>query len=158
MLPSSTDREPPKKIVPPVPAKLPARSIGDVAHAFPGAYFSRWSEPSSDAIKYFSSVYAEKVNFYGTDLPLAVVIEQKRNFAQRWPIRVYSVRPKSLLVDCQESNCKLTGVVDWDARTTSGTERTAGAATFSFGVHVSGETVKINAEFGAVIQRLSPAP
>ncbi len=152
VLPSSSPSDAPKKIAPLITVKPFMRSIHEVAAGFPAAYFARWSEPSAAAIKFFSGIYGDQVNFFGTNLPLAVVIEKKRTFAERWPIRVYSVHPDSVRTICETITCQLTGVVDWDARSLSGDQRSAGSATFSLEVKIQGNSVKIVSETGAVIE------
>ncbi len=134
------------------------RAVSEVAGSFPGTYFAHWSERGVDTISYFATLYANKVSFYGADVTADLVLAQKRKFAKRYPVRVYSVRPKSVSVQCEGVSCILTGVVNWDVRSSDGSEWSHGAANFSLGVRVAGEAVTIVSESGSVIERDANLP
>jgi hypothetical protein len=138
--------DPPKAAVTLTPAR-------DRAAVFAGDYFTHWSESNPDALGYFTSVYAGQVDFYGTPLGRSVVLEQKRKFAERWPERIYAVRPSTVQAECGPASCNVTGVVDWDARNVERRARTSGSASFRLQVAQSGSRTLIMSESGQVISR-----
>jgi hypothetical protein len=129
--------------------------IAQTATTFAADYFSHWSETNDNALKYFESVYAERVEFYGKLTSRSVLIEQKRKFAERWPERVYTVRPSSVTTRCNATTatCVLEGIVDWDARRGEGDARSLGAANFTLKVTVQHGAATIESESGSVISR-----
>jgi len=98
----------------PVPADIGAR-----ASAFLGDYHDSWSRPNAEALANMESAYGDRVQFYAKAVPKFEVMTEKRKFAERWPVRAYSVRAGSEKVSCT-STCSVDGVVDWFARSMSG--------------------------------------
>lgn len=137
---------------PPTPVDTP---IARTAALFAAEYFSHWSETNTDALAYFASVYAERVEFYGKPISRSLVLDQKRKFAERWPERVYTVRPSTITARCNDATatCVLQGIVDWDARNAERGARSAGAANFVLRVSVQHNVTTIESESGSVITR-----
>jgi hypothetical protein len=118
-------------------------------------YWARWSQSNQEALAYFTKTYASEVNFYGKPLSRGKVIDEKRRFSERWPQRVYTVRPASISVDCDRdsSTCTVGGVVDWDCRSGVRAARSIGSASFTFQLALSTHGPAITAESGSVIHR-----
>jgi hypothetical protein len=137
------------------PEPAPHVAVSQTATAFAADYFSHWSDTNANALKYFATVYAERVEFYGKVTSRSVLVEQKRKFAERWPERVYTVRPSSIATSCNDATatCTLEGTVDWDARSADGSTRSAGVANFTLKVTVQHDAVTIESESGEVISR-----
>lgn len=139
--------------VPVAPTRPALVDPGPAAAMFASTYFAHWSETNTDALGYFQSVYAAHVAFYGTSLDRAVVVAQKRKFAERWPERIYAVRGDSVRSECQAGACAVSGIVDWDARSSERSARTAGSANFRLDLAMGGRQPSILAETGSVISR-----
>lgn len=120
------------------PPAVPSTTIREVspptteqkALAFVTAYHDAWSRENADAFAFMEKAYEETVEFYGKTTPKAAVIEEKRKFATRWPVRAYSVKPGSAQVVCSNT-CKVDGVVDWYAKRDVGDRVSSGTAEFS---------------------------
>jgi hypothetical protein len=130
--------------------------LGDTAKGFANAYFSHWSESNADALKYFSRVYAEHVNFYDRPILRSTLLTEKRKFAERWPERVYTARPETIKTDCnvKTGTCTVTGQVEWDCRRPEDAARSAGVANFTLQISISplGD-VRVNGEWSSVVSR-----
>lgn len=140
------------------PPSKPARDMRAAAVSFAGTYFAHWSESNADALGYFRSVYASRVDFYGQAIPLAVVLDQKARFAERWPERLYAVRADTVHAECAAGACDVTGVVDWDARNADRDQRSAGSAEFRLQIGFHADKPSITAESGTVLSRDGDKP
>jgi len=59
--------------------------------------------------------YARSLNYFGKPTDKAAVVADKQRYFERWPTRVFTIRPDSLEVTCpQENTCIVTGLVDWN--------------------------------------------
>lgn len=141
--------------VPPAPSPQRAATLEGQARSFAEDYFAHWSETNAQALDYFGSVYATRVTFYGAPVNRALLLTEKRAYAQRWPVRVYNARPDSLRIFCNQSNrtCAVSGIVDWDCRSPDRNARSVGSANFSLTVAFSENSEQILAESGSVISR-----
>jgi hypothetical protein len=167
ILPSLQSRSAPRQPAPEdQPRRVPRASpstpppLDQIATTFAEDYFAHWSETNTNALIYFGSVYAERVEFYGKLISRSVLIDQKRKFAERWPERVYTVRPSSVTTHCNDATatCTLEGIVDWDARNGEGGPRSAGSANFDLRVTIRHGTTTIYGEAGSVINRTITGP
>ncbi|GGA59732.1 hypothetical protein GCM10011385_11890 [Nitratireductor aestuarii] len=131
-------------------------SPSDLAAAFARVYHDAWSMPNEDALEFMSSVYARNVNFYGKPITLDSLMDEKQKFAQRWPIRDYSLREGSLLTDCQGALCIVSATVDWFAYSPSRKKRSSGVAIFSFSLDT--KNLRILKETGQVLKGQSAKP
>jgi hypothetical protein len=127
------------------------------ATAFAIAYHDAWSLPNDAALSFMRAAYSVPLTFYGKKVSPAEVFAEKRQFAERWPIRGYSVRPGSLDVSCASDLCTITAIVDWFAYSPHRSKKSSGVATSTFSVNV--ENYSIRSETSAVIKgaRADPA-
>jgi hypothetical protein len=144
----------PALVAPLAPEQRPT-GLEEGARAFALAYFDHWSEANRTAIDFFSGAYAVVVKMYGQDATRVDVLARKRDFAMKWPVRVYSAHAETLHVFCNPETqiCVVTGVVDWDCRRPDQNARTAGTANFSLTISVVKGRREILAESGSVINR-----
>ena len=148
-------------VISPTPRIIPQRStpieqpISQTVALFATDYFSHWSDTNVNALSYFRSVYAKSVEFYGKPISRDILLEQKWKFAGRWPERIYTVRPATIIVNCDNAaeTCLLEGIVDWDARNPELSLRSVGSASFSLKVSVQHDRLTILSESGSVISR-----
>jgi hypothetical protein len=64
-------------------------------------YLARWSDLNPVTWKQVREFYAPTVRFHGRFVHLHSLLEEKRRFAQRWPIRDYSPVLKTMSVGCR---------------------------------------------------------
>jgi hypothetical protein len=93
-------------------------------------------------------MYAPTVNFYDKTTPRQNVMDDKRKFADRWPMRAYAARPETTDVNCHGTVCDIAVTIDWYARNPQRGATSVGVATFNLTV-VSGE--QIVSESGKVL-------
>lgn len=119
-------------VVPATPQTTQAHlpTTEEKASAFVTAYYDAWSGGNSEALAFMARAYANTVEFYGKTTPKAALIDEKRNFATRWPVRAYSVQAGSTKVTCAET-CKVDGIVDWYTKRDVGNRTSSGSAEFS---------------------------
>lgn len=120
------------------------------ALAFALAYHDAWSSPNVEALQFMSAVYRRPMDFYGKFTPADKVLDDKRKFAERWPVRGYILRPDSLSVDCNGYDCSVSGTVDWFAYSPTRNKKSSGVATLRFGVDTA--NLEIKSESSAVIK------
>ena len=125
------------------------------AHAFVQEYFAHWSEDNGEALAYFGASYAQEVSFYGKPVDRVTLLHGKRDYAERWPVRVYTVRPDGLRVFCNDATqtCTISGIVDWDCRSAARRAHSVGSANFSLTAVMAGKRGEVLAETGSVISR-----
>ena len=133
----------------------PALSQEDGARRFVAEYFAHWSESGPEALRYFEASYSPRVAFYGQSVAREALMTGKRSYVQRWPVRVYTARPQTVRVFCNEATrtCTVTGTVDWDCRNPGRGTESRGAARFLLTVEDASGEGTILAENGAVLSR-----
>jgi len=110
------------------------------AAAFVSAQIAAWFPANARNFTALTRAYAEEVYYDGGLKPRATVIRDKRRFFERWPERVYGVQSGSMKTECVSGVCRVSGVLEWQARGTSraaagaGTTVTAGATQFEYGL------------------------
>lgn len=117
-------------------------------------YFAEWSAPDNSGLAKLAQFYGSTINYYGSIVPQARVLQEKYKFANRWPSRRYVVRLPTLTVACTtQSNCVVDGLLDWDAQSDPRNAHSSGVAKF----HFEFSDGLISAESGQVVSR-STAP
>ena len=145
----------PEMTAPEPPETAPALSQEDQARRFVAEYFAHWSEAGPEALRYFEASYSPQVAFYGQTVGRDSLMAGKRSYVQRWPVRVYTARPETVRVFCNEATraCTVTGTVDWDCRNPGRGTESKGAARFLLTVKDMDGGETILAENGAVLSR-----
>ncbi|MBB4478705.1 hypothetical protein [Rhizobium etli] len=164
-MPSPQESAPPPAAAPEVsatPADIPSadpNASEEVAASPPGdltidaidfanRYNDEWSKDSASALDFMKSVYADQVSFFGTSVDRGVILKDKAAFAQRWPERVYSVKPGSVTASCA-GKCEMSGTVEWFARNKNTGKTSSGMAEFSFVWNTA--SLQIESETGKVL-------
>lgn len=115
---------------------------------FVNRYNDEWSKDSASALAFMSGVYADEVSFFGTSVDKDVILKDKATFAQRWPERVYSVKPGSVTASCA-GKCEMSGIVEWFARNKNTGKTSSGMAEFSYVWNTA--SLQIESETGKVL-------
>jgi hypothetical protein len=92
------------------------------------SYYAFWSKSGID-LDGLDQYYGDTVVFYGSSVPSSKVMDEKRKFSARWPIRNYTVRASTLFAQCSDT-CSVTGVVEWDVSSVERGAHSVGAANF----------------------------
>lgn len=92
------------------------------------------SGPTEKFLSLLNGIYADQVLYFGKSTQRADVASQLIKFVARWPIRSYVARPESLNVQCnaQTSECHVSGLVDFDAKSPQRKQWSHGVATFDY--------------------------
>ncbi|WP_105009431.1 hypothetical protein [Rhizobium leguminosarum] len=106
------------------------RTSRDNALEFIRRYHEAWSRDNSTALAFMHKAYEDQVTFYGKVVDRDAVMKDKATFAQRWPERIYSVKPGSEAAVCAEK-CDVSGVVEWFARSRERGKTSSGMAEFA---------------------------
>jgi hypothetical protein len=106
------------------------------------AYYDYWSQGGAN-VEDLGRYYADSVSFYGAMVLRDKVMDEKRKFSVRWPIRHYTVNPGSLFVQCEGNACSVSGVVAWDCTSQERGAHSVGTANFALRI-VNGVIVSEN--------------
>jgi hypothetical protein len=104
----------PVRTAPPLPE--PSRSPEPAAFNIAGRYHASCSRPNAVAVPAMGASYADSVMFYGSAMLRQAVVAEKRAFAERWPLRAYTMRPDATAVSCTALTCSVSGIINWYAR------------------------------------------
>lgn len=85
--------------------RTPSPSAGASEHAraaeeFTVAYLDYWSGANSAALDTTPDFYAPQVLFYGREVSARALVDEKRRFFRRWPVRDYRVLPDTMRTTC----------------------------------------------------------
>jgi hypothetical protein len=124
------------------------------------SYLHTWSTNTSAALAEVPRIYAPRVNFYGRILNHGSLVREKAQFARRWPVRRYSLRPNTVRVHCDEQarQCLLRAVIDWRAESPARRAKSGGSATFLQGFELTASRPLVIREGGAVLQQRRTPP
>jgi hypothetical protein len=125
-------------------------------------YLRSWSGPNDQALTWLDRAYEERIDYYGKLTSKPKVMEEKKRFAERWPVRAYVARTHSTTVGCDldSGQCTITGIIDWDCRSEVRGARSTGSANLTLKIQLTGgrETApvtRIIGENGSVISRVT---
>jgi hypothetical protein len=134
------------------PADSPTDSPAErQAKGLVASYYADWSRSGTD-VEGLAQYYGDAAVFYGTNEPRDKIMDEKRKFSARWPIRRYTVKPSTVFVQCSDT-CAVTGVVEWDAASIERGAHSVGTANFvlKLALNNSGTGGIILSENGAVL-------
>lgn len=137
--------------------EIASRTMEQAATEFAARLHVVFSDQNPITMRFLSRAYADNVVFYGGPQTSARILALKQRFLERWPQRLYTVRQESIRVSCDQvqRTCSVSGILDWDARSSARNARSTGAANFSFvlAMQRAGVDPIIIAENGSVISR-----
>jgi Caspase domain len=140
---------------PPAPAKtLPiASSLEQRALEFAARDMDQSSGDPAAFLAYASQVFDDQVEFYGKRTSRADVLKEKERYVARLPVRSYRLLPEATRASCNEdqARCLVSGVVVFSVSDPAKGRRSAGTATFEYGVSFAAGTVKVFSENGKTL-------
>jgi hypothetical protein len=141
---------------PPVPIAAPPTAPSGTpaeqqAKSLVLAYYADWSRPGTET-EGLAQYYGDTASFYGAPAPREKIMDAKRKFSARWPIRHYTIQPNTLFAQCTDT-CSVTGVVQWDVSSTERNTHSVGTANFVLKIALNGSPAGgiILSENGAVL-------
>jgi len=133
---------------PPTVAQLPHGSpLEQKVMGLIVSYYALWSRGGMD-VEALAQYYKDSVAFYGAVTPLAKIMDDKRKFSVRWPVRKYTVMTNTLFAKCSDV-CSITGVVEWEVASVERNAQSTGTANFV--VKFDPASGRIIAEDGSVL-------
>jgi curved DNA-binding protein CbpA len=128
------------------------------AASFISARISNWSSANVAELASLVSAYADQVFYYGSLKSRELVLQDKRRFLERWPERRYELRPNSITAQCKADVCRVSGLLDWRARSVARGASASGIAQFEYEVVLSDDAFRILSESSSVLrpQRTGP--
>jgi hypothetical protein len=74
-----------------------------VAEDFATEYLRYWSAPNAATLDAMQAFYAPEVLYHGRRMTMRGLLDEKRRFIQRWPVRNYATRPETMRTSCDRS-------------------------------------------------------
>lgn len=123
------------------------------------SYLETWSTPQAASPAYVARVYAPRIRFYGRDLDRTGLVDEKRRFVRRWPMRRYALRPGTVRVTCDERSriCRVASVLDWRAESPARRAVSRGSSSFEQRVDLSADRPAVVYESGRVLTGPRPS-
>jgi hypothetical protein len=95
------------------------------------AYFASWSGSDAASASSVRKYYARSIDYYGSTTDIDSLMATNMKFAQRWPVRNYTVR-EPLNVRCRDAHtCLVQGSSDWEASNPTAGTHASGVERFS---------------------------
>lgn len=117
------------------------------------AFFDATSGTRSVALAYLDRVYPAWVDYYGRRTARVDVLEEKRTFIDRWPVRRYVLREGAGVACRSNGECVVEGLVDWSNRSVPRKATSTGVARFTLLFRPQGQTLMLAGETSAVLSR-----
>jgi len=100
---------------------------------------------------YMDKVFPDEILYFNQAVNHPELMQRKRRFAERWPLRSFAVRSDDISVSCDQQHlCTVWGLVDWLCRSPDRRATASGTSVFTFRIQ-DGQTVLD--EDGFVISR-----
>jgi hypothetical protein len=88
----------------------PSASSNEAALQFFQEMQRTWS--TNEGMLLLANNYGDSVIYYGSQRSKADVLNEKQQFAIRWPVRIYAIRPGTAHASCFDT-CAVFAVIDW---------------------------------------------
>lgn len=129
------------------------RAMQKASFDLTASYLRTWSMPQAATAPYVERVYADRVSFYGRTLDRNGLLDEKKRFVRRWPVRRYAVRPGTVRVFCDGAarSCRLLSVLDWQAASPARRAAARGSSSFEQRIDFSAARPAVVHESGRVL-------
>ena len=87
---------------------------------------------ATTALRVADKLYADYVDFFGKRLSHYEVLQDKRKYFVRWPVRSSYVNENSIRVQCENNLCAVTGEYDWFVSSPQRKKKASGTASFYY--------------------------
>lgn len=130
-----------------------SESLESRAVRFMVEFNALWSRENDVAVMRLVGLFSQTVAFYGKTVSRADILSEKRNFAERWPLRQYAVVPGTVFASCAADLCTVSANVEWDARSPARGAVSRGLAFHQLTLRLRGGTFVVIGEDGRVLKR-----
>ena len=146
---------PPPSLPPPsVPKAAPAGpSLDQLAIDFVNEDMKRSEGSAAEYLVHARRTTADQIDYYGQPTSRADVLRDKEKYVARWPVRSYRVRADTIRTSCETaaSECRVSGLVDFNLANPANGKKTQGVSTFEFGIRFGPDGGKLIYEQGKVL-------
>lgn len=144
---ASAEKEPPatSNYAPPAPTVTSHRDLQNSATELVRLILQSNDDPQI-ALQMADRIYADFVDFFGKPMSRREVLDDKRRYFQRWPIRSAQVNERTVEALCENGKCVVMGEYDWYVSSPQRNKRANGTAKFYYVLDM--EQGKIVAEGG----------
>jgi hypothetical protein len=120
---------------------------------------ARWSETNAETLLVLDELYSDKVFYHGKFTPRQAVLLDKRRFAERWPQRIYKIRPRSVSTSCNAASevCRVQVIFERELANPTTNAKSQDVATYDINVARSGDALRIAAETSSVTKLSDPS-
>lgn len=101
------------------------------------------------ALAWVESNYAAELNYFGNRAALGAIIQDKRRYFDRWPVRSLRVNDDEIYAQCDLSSCLVNGVMEWNVQSVARNQQASGFAEFTY--KIDSRTTKVIEEASRVI-------
>jgi hypothetical protein len=119
------------------------------------SYLDAWSASNRAALQATPRFYGTGAVFHGRRMSAADLVEEKRRFAERWPVRRYHYRRGTMRVACEPDGtlCTVRSLFDFTASNASLGRRSRGVGHHEIVVSFLGDRPVIASENSGVLER-----
>jgi|SRR5579884_202652 len=133
----------------------PPSALAERASKFINSYWEQSSASGDKALRYLSSIYAPVVNYYGQQRTRDSILQDKRAFLRRWPLRqtwpVFEAGNPTISCDRARAECEIAGLRGFAAESPKRGARSTGVVRYSYKVRLVDGTAQIVAESSKVV-------
>jgi hypothetical protein len=145
---------PPPQAAPPRMAAIPpSPALEQRAVAFVTNDMVQSQASNTAYLDYARRSMDEQVDYYGKITARAEVLKDKERYVARWPVRSYQMRSDTIRTACIEgsSTCRVSGLLDYSLSNPSTGKKSAGSASFEFGIRFDASGGRITYENGKTL-------
>ena len=108
---------------------------------------------ASELVEHARKTLDDRIDYYGTPTSRDDVLKDKQKYAARWPNRVYRLRFDTIRTTCDDtrSSCQISGQLDFDLANPATGRKSAGTASFEYGVRFGADGGRIFYEAGKTL-------
>jgi hypothetical protein len=119
------------------------------------SYLQVWSTAQAASPAYVARIYAPRIRFYGRMVDRNGLVQEKRRFVRRWPVRHYALRPGTVRVTCDERSrlCLVASIFDWRAENPARRRTSRGSSSLEQRLDFSADQPAVVHESGRVLTR-----
>jgi hypothetical protein len=134
-------------------AVIKKSDLHDKTQIFVNELFNAISTNNDVALRVVEKFWAPEVIYFGRKIDKNLLVSEKNDFFQKWPLRNYISNNQSLEIECQiyQSKCRVTGLVYWSLQSIEGARRSRGSSEFVYEIDFSGDVPLIIEESSRTI-------
>jgi len=135
----------------------PSVPLEERAAKFIAAQVAAWSPTNTNNLSTLVKAYADEVYYNGSLKARTTVAREKRRLLERTPERVYGVQPGSIKAECASNLCRVSGILEWQARgaarsSAASAAAASGATQFEYGTIYSRGAFTILSENNSAVK------